>query len=1042
MAKRKSNIIETAMRHQGILRLLLFALIIFGAFALYDMPKNEFPVFTVRQGVVAAVYPGANVHEVEEQVTKPLETFLWGFKEIKKSATRSVTKDGIVYIFVELNDNISSKDEFWSKFKIRLQQFKIKLPAGVLALIANDDFGDTSAMLITLESRDKSYRQLRDYMQTLQEKLRVIPEIANLRLYGAQEEQISVYIDKDKLTRYGVNTATLMASLTAEGMTIPSGTIDDEKQSRPIHLTTNIKTENDLAQKIVFYDPAGHVIRLRDIATIRREYPKAEKFICNNGKKCLVLSVEMEEGHNIVKFGKEVGEIIDNFKQTLPEEVTVYPITDQSQVVSHSVLDFLQELLIAIISVIIVIMLLLPFRVSGVAATTIPITVFVTLGMFFVFGIELNTVTLAALMCSLGMIVDNSIVIIDGYVELIDKGRNRWHAASLSARLFWHSVFSATLAISVTFFPLIFTMKGVLKDFVKWFPISISIVLGTSLLVALFVVPVMQYTWVKKGLALKSASQGKPTFLDRIQSRYDRLVNRCFAHPIITLGVGLAGIIVGVILFTMLPQRLMPGAERNQFAVEIYLPEGTSIEQTQVVADSLRDMMMHDKDIQNITTFYGCSSPRFQTTYAPQIGGSNYAQFIVNTAGNKQTERLIKKLEPLYADYFGNAMIRIKQLDYNIALSPFEIRFSGDDLNQLRTVVDSAMARLRKMPSLTMLRTTEDGMKAGIDIRLDEYEMGRLGLSKSVVAANLATRFAQGIPLTTIWENDYPVKVMLRDRNTQNQTLSDLNNTLINGLVPTAAVPLRQVAKIKPDWNHATINRRNGVRNISIMADVVHGHNLNAVTDQALDKLKSIELPDGVTMTTGGQRENDNETKPQIFGGLLIAICIIFIILILHFRNVKLSSLVMLTLLFALPGAAIGVLIMRQEVGLTGILGIISLMGIIVRNGIIMIDYAEELRIKRHMTPKKAAMCAAKRRMRPIFLTSAAASVGVIPMVIKNSPLWGPMGVIICFGTILSTLFIITVLPIGYRMLYRRKDKRRIAQKRRVQNNRNAIIQT
>lgn len=1026
MSKRKRNIIESVMHYNSIMLLLMVVLIGFGVFALINMPKNEFPSFTIRQGVVAAVYPGATSAEVEEQVTKPLETFLWGFKEIKKEKTRSQTKDGITYVFVELNDDVTNKDEFWSKFKIKLQQFKVTLPQGVLALIANDDFGDTSAMLITLESKTKTYRELHEYMNALKDRLRTIPELANLRVSGEQGEEIGVYIDRAKLSDYGINSVTLLSNLSSQGMTLMSGKVNDGQTTRPIHLRSQMNSESDVANRIVYSDPRGNVIRLRDIATIKREYPDADKYVKNNGQKCLVLSIEMNEGSNIVQFGDKVKNILADFQATLPQDVSTYTITDQSEVVNTSVMDFLKELLIAIASVV-VIMLLLPMRVASVAASTIPITIFITLGLFYAFGIELNTVTLASLIVALGMIVDNSIVIIDSYIEKIDEGMSRWHAATYSAKEFFSSIFSATLAISITFFPLLLTMKGMMKDFVKWFPLGISVVLGASLLVAVLVVPWMQYTFIRKGLKKDDNDEGKQkrSFLDIIQTYYDRLIERCFAHPFVTLAVGVLSVVVGGLLFANMPQKLMPRAERNQFAVEIYLPQGTSIERTANVADSLRNMMIKDERIRNISTFYGMSSPRFQTSYAPQLGGTNYAQFIVNTDNDAATVALVDSFTNRYTDYFADAQVRIKQLDYSDASSPIEIRFSGDNLEAIQQVVDSATMRMRNMPELLLVRNNFDGSTSGLAVQINDYEASRLGISKSLLSVNLATRFGDGVPLTTIWEGDYPVTVKLKDNHAGHQTPEDLENATISGLLPGVHVPLRQVAKVTPDWTYTSIHHRNGVRTMSVLADAKRGLNLNEVTDKVITEMNKIELPHGVTMTVGGQREKDLETQPQIYSGLAISIVIIFAILLFHFKDIRMSVLIMLALLFSLLGAATGVLVMGQEVGITGILGIISLMGIIVRNGIIMVDYAEELRVHHRLSAKRAALQAAQRRMRPIFLTSAAASMGVIPMVIANTPLWGPMGVVVCFGTLVSLLFIVTMIPIGYWMIFRIEDRKR-----------------
>jgi multidrug efflux pump len=1019
------DIVETVMHNRSIMLLFVSVFVLFGIYSLINMPKNEFPTFTVRQGVVVGVYPGATSGEVEEQLTKPLEKFLWGFKEIKKAKTYSQSKDGICYVFVELNDDVNNKDEFWSKFKIRLQQFKSQLPSGVLALIANDDFGDTSAKLITLESKDKTYRELHDYMTDLQDRLRTIPEVANLRVYGEQKEQIGIYIDRNRLSAYGINTLTLLSNLQSQGMTIISGAVDNKQSVRPIHIQSALSTENDVAQQIVYSDPGGSVVRLRDIATIRREYPDADSYIKNNGKKCIVLSLEMNEGNNIVKFGDKVNKIIDEYKATLPSDVSIFTITDQSTVVNNSIVDFLEELLIAIVSVVLVIMLLLPMRVAGVAASTIPITIFIALGIFYSCGIELNTVTLAALIVTLGMIVDNSIVIIDSYIEKIDSGMSRWHAASASAKEFFSSIFSATLAISITFFPLLITMRGRMYDFVKWFPLGVSIVLGASLLIAVFVVPWMQYSFIRKGLKADKAKRTHKTFLEVMQHYYNILINACFRHPYLTLSVGAVSVLLGGILFAHLPQKLMPRAERNQFAVEIYMPSGTAIERTAQVADSLEDMMRKDKRVLNVTTFYGSGSPRFQTSYAPQMGGTNFAQFIVNTDNDKATVALLDKFTPMYSNYFTDAQVRFKQLDYSDATSPVEIRFSGSDLQQLHKAVDAAMAVMRQDSDLLLVRSNFEGTTSGMNVIMDGDEASRLGISKSILSMNLATRFGDGIPLTTVWEGDYPVSVVLKDDQSGMQNPDNLNSASVSGLILGSNIHLSQVADVKPDWHESMIVRRNGIRTISVFADTRRGVNLNKATDHTLAELGKMKLPEGVTMNVGGQRASDDESGPQIYGGLAISIVIIFMILIFHFRNIRLSTLILFSLLFSLPGAALGIWVMHQDVSMTGILGIISLMGIIVRNGIIMIDYAEELRKKYRLSAKHAALQAAERRMRPIFLTSAAASMGVVPMVIQNTPMWGPMGVVVCFGTIVAMFFIITMIPIGYWLIFRLEDKKR-----------------
>ena len=434
MRERKNGVIEWTMRHYQITLLVITVLVGLGILGLVDMPKQEFPEFTIRQGVVVGVYPGATSGEVEEQLAKPLERYLFTFKEVKKKKTYSMSRDGMVYMMVELNDDVNNKDEVWSKIKLGLQNFKSQLPSGVLAVIANDDFGDTSALLITLESEDKTYRELQRYMETLEDRLRRIESVSNLRRYGVQNEQISVYLDPDKLAAYGLDTRMLMTTLFTQGFTTASGSLENGGLDIPIHLSVTYPSEREVGEQILLADADGHMIRLKDVARIVREYPEPDSYITNNGKKAIILSMEMREGHNIVRYGKEVDEVLHAFERDLPESVSIRRIADQPKVVGDSVSSFVRDLFVSIVVVILVMMVLFPFRSALVAATSIPISVFISIGVMYACGIPLNTVTLAALIVVLGMIVDNSIIVIDAYLEYLDKGYSRWYAAVYSAK--------------------------------------------------------------------------------------------------------------------------------------------------------------------------------------------------------------------------------------------------------------------------------------------------------------------------------------------------------------------------------------------------------------------------------------------------------------------------------------------------------------------------------------------------------------------------------------------------------------------------------
>lgn len=1027
MEKKKRSAVEWAMHYRQIVILVVCCLVAFGIYSLPQMRKNEFPGFTIRQGVVVAVAPGNTAEEMVEQVTKPLENYIFSYKEVKKGKTFSKSRDGIVYIQVELNDDLNNKDEFWSKFKHGVQTFKTQLPSNVLAVQVMDDFGDTSALLITMESEDKTYRELNDYMDDLQDRLRRIPSVGRMTVSGVQKEQISVYLDNARLSRYGLNDQTLAASLFAKGFTTTGGRVRTDAYMQPVYVARSLNTVYDVQQLIVYTDPQGRNVRLKDVARVVREYPEPESYISNNGKKCIMLSVEMKKGQNIVKMGEDINEVLTDFQQTLPSEVSIFRITDQSKVVDDSVTNFLHELVIAIVAVIIVVMLLLPMRVALVAASTIPITIFISLGLFHAFGLELNTVTLAALIVTLGMIVDNSIVIIDCYLEKIGEGVSRWHASIESTQHFFKSIFSATMAISITFFPFLITTSGMIHDFLLSFPWAITLILAISLVVATLLVPFMQFYFIRKPIRQKMRPDGKPafSFLNMLQVYYDRLLAFCFRWPKATLATGILSIVLGAFLLGKLPQQLMPYADRNQFAVEIYLPTGASVNRTAEVADSLEHILRRDPRVVSVASFKGCASPRFQTTYAPQIAGTNYAQFIVNTTGIKETVELLEEYAPRYNDYFPDARVRFKQLSYSEAVYPVEVRLSGESLDSIRVAVDTIESILRGMPELVTVQSDLSDPLQAAEIRLKEDEASRLGISNIQVETALALCYGSGIPVASVWEGDDNIPVSIKSETSDHATNEDLMNELIPVAGGLSCVPLRQVAEIVPVWKVGQIVRRNGILTATVQADLQRGENGMAVVGKVQQQLDGLSLPQGVQLAYGGDLEDSADKMPPVMNGLMVAALMIFFILVLHFHRVNIATLIFLSMALCLFGTAAGILIQGVEFSITCVLGIVSLMGIIVRNGIIMINYAEELRETERMHVREAIWHSASRRMRPIFLTSAAASMGVIPMILGKSGLWMPMGTVICYGTLITMIFLLTVLPVAYLLLFSGSTEKR-----------------
>ena len=1030
--KEKMSWVSWPLTHYPISLLIVALLFLLGIFGMVQMPKDEFPEITIRQGVVAAIYPGATSEEVEAQVARPLERYLYTFNEVNRVKTTSTSQNGMCIVMVRLNDEVNNKDEVWSKIKHGLNTFKTQLPSGVLAVVANDDFGNTSALLIAIESDQRSYRELKKYSDDLSDRLRRIPSVANVKLFGEQKEQISLYIDRQRLQAYGIGQQMLFSRLQAQGITTIAGSISDEDQQVPIHVETQEKSEEEIANQIIFSDPvSGKVARVRDVARVVREYEPMSSRIEQDGHPCVLLSMEMTPGNNVVQYGQEVDKVLNEFRMNeLPEDVNVTRIADKPKVVAMSVSDFLRDLLISMLIIILVMMVLFPLRSAIVAAITIPLTTFVSVSMMYMAGIELNIVTLAALIVVLGMVVDNAIVVIDGYLEYLGKGYDPKKAAIDSAKQYFMPMLLATICICAIFYPFLITMKGMFHDCLEDFPITITINLMVSLLLAVTVIPFLETRIIKPD---KVNTNGN-AITNWVQRTYDKVLDFTFAHPWVTIGSGIAVILLSSLIAPTLKIRLFPYADRDQFAVEIFLPDGKGMAETELVADSVQHVLEKDERITGITGFIGCSSPRFMDAYAPQMAGKNYAQFIVNTKSDKATLELLSKYQPMLAEAFPNAYVKFKRLDY-LEVPELEYRFYGDNLDSLHIVAERLMERMRKMPELEWVHTDYFQPYPVINVTLDPVTSAQLGITRTTAQLALSAT-SSDLRVGQIWEGNYELPIVVKDD--ADMTFSDIANLGIaspmsivsSGVQQTnSTVPLRQIAKVGPKWSESRILHRGGERCITVTAQFIQGV-FTAPVEKEIARImeEEIELPQGVRSEVGGEIEYGDEALPQIYGGIIIAMIIVFFFLLFNFKKYGITTICMVALALMTPGALIGLGLMNRALGLTSIFGLITLMGMIMRNEILIFEHAIDL-INKYVAEhgdwtvdrkayneavRQAAYDAGKRRMVPIFLTTATTAVGVVPMIIAQSSFWMPVGVTIFAGGIGSLIMVVTMLPVIY----------------------------
>ena len=1031
MAK-KMNWLKWPLDHYPITLLIVVILFVLGIYGMYVMPKDEFPHATIRQGVVVAVYPGATSEEVEQQVARPLERYLFTYGEVNRKKTTTTSQNGMCIVMVKLNDDVDNKDEVWSKIKHGLNAFKPQLPSGVLGIVVNDDFGNTSALLVAIESDQRSYRELKQYSDDLSDRLRRIPSVANVKLFGEQKEQISLYIDRQRLQAYGIGQQMLFSRLQAQGITTMSGSISDDDQQIPIHIEAMENSEEEIANQIIYSDAAiGKVVRVRDIARVEREYEPMASRIEQNGHPCMLISMEMTPGNNVMQYGEEVDRVLDEFRANeLPDDVNVTRIADKPKVVTLSITSFLRDLLISMAIIILVMMVLFPLRSAIVAAITIPLSTFVSVAIMYMVGIELNIVTLAALIVVLGMIVDNSIVVIDGYLEYLGKGYEPNKAAIESAKQYFMPMMLATICICAIFFPFLITMKGMFHDALEDFPITITINLMVSLFLAVTVIPFLEVHIIKPG----KVSTGGNAITHWVQNIYNKVLAWTFLHPWLTIGGGIGVILMSTIIVPTLKIRLFPYADRDQFAVEIFLPDGKGLAETELIADSVQHVLEKDERIVGITGFIGCSSPRFMDAYAPQMAGNNYAQFIVNTKSDKATLDLLAQYQPQLSEAFPNAYVKFKRLDY-LEVNELEYRFYGDNLDSLHVAAERLMECMREMPELEWVHTDYLQPYPIINVELDPVTSAQLGITRTTAQLALSAT-SSDLRVGQIWEGNYELPIIVKDDT--DMTYSDIENlgisspvTMLSGGMNStnSTVPLRQIAKVKPKWSESRIMHRGGERCITVTAQFAQGV-YTAPVEKEIARImqEDIKLPQGVRSEVGGEIEYGDEAMPQIIGGISIALIIVFFFLLFNFKKYGITLVCMAALGLMTPGALIGLGLMDRALGLTSIFGLITLMGMIMRNEILIFEHAIDL-IKKYVAEhgdwtvdrqayneavKQAAYEAGKRRMVPIFLTTATTAVGVVPMIIAQSSFWMPVGVTIFAGGIGSLIMVVTMLPVIY----------------------------
>lgn len=1008
------NSIKFWLRYPAVTLILTAMIVIAGVHAFMKMQRTEDPTITIRTGIVAAAYPGATSEQVEKQVTKTLEKHIFKFPEVRKEKTYSTSRPGIVIINVELEDNIKNSDQFWAKLRHEMNLTRVtELPAGVMGPVVNSDFGDTVAMLVAIHGKRYGYRELRDFADKIHDEMRTVREVGKLVTYGTQSEEIQITGSLERMAQYFANPRQVANALRERNVIQSAGSFDTDQSKVPVRTTGVFNTENEIRNVLVDVSKEGHPVYIKDFAKVERRYQDPTFMVRYDGDPCLLLSVEMQKGKNIVELGEQLDKVFQRLKVILPPDVQIDLVADQPGMVKERIASLSHEFLIAIIAVIVVIILLLPMRVALIAALAIPTSLCGTLGVMEAMGLALHQVSIAALIVVLGILVDNAIVVIDNYVELLDHKVPRPEAAWRSASEVFVPVLVATITIIASFLPLLI-ITGSAGEFVMALPITVAIALAVSFIVAVFITPLLCSFFIKKGLHDHNAAetQGKKkSLLDRLQDNYGILINIFMKRKWLAFTLGIAAFVFGVVLFAFVPQQFFPSAERNQFVIDVWMPQGTRIEATDAVMGRIEEALRSSKGVEHYATFVGQSAPRFYYNVNPQQPDGAYGQFIVNTTSVKDTTRLVKELRPALAALVPEAMVIVKELQQGSQMeAPIEVRIAGDDVGELKQLGEKVQEILDNTSNVQYVHRDYFNDSYMVDVQVNDELANRLGVTDASVSQTLYGAF-DGAAVSTFWEGDRAVTIKLRLDPASRSSFTDIGNTYVESELTRARVPLRAVATLAPEWQTSRIVRRNGVHTLTIRAFPKPGVYASKILEQAMPQIKDLELPAGYRIYYGGDKDNQDEVFPQMIVALAISLIAIFLVLLVQFRNISDPLVVMASIPLTLLGAIMGLIITHNPFGFTAFMGLISLCGIVVRNGIILVDYCNT-RIAEGATLEQAAREAGARRLRPIFLTTMAAAAGMVPMILSGSSLWSPLASVMAFGLIFSMFFTLLVIPV------------------------------
>jgi multidrug efflux pump len=1010
----KFNLSEWALNHQPLLYFFIALTALAGIFSYQKMGRMEDPDFVIRQMVVSVGWPGATARQIEEQVTDKIEKKLQNTPGL--DYLKSYSRPGQSVIYVTLKATTKEKDvrPTWLEVRNMVGDMKNTLPEGVAGPYFNDRFDDVYGNIYALTSDGFTFEEMRDQAEKIRRILLGVKSVKKVELLGVQPEKIYIEMESSKLAELGIDPNIIISTLKAQNAMTPSGMVDASTDNVYLRISGMFEDIESIRNMPIRVN--DRTFRLGDIAKVKRSYvdpPEPKMYF--NGKPAIGIALSMEKGGNILTLGKDLKQTIAYIKQNIPLGFEIDQVADQPEVVKDSINEFVKTLGEAIVIVLAISLLSLGLHSGVVVALCIPLVIAGTFAGMKMGGIDLHKISLGALIIALGLLVDDAIISVEMMTVKLEQGWDRFKAACYAYTVTAFPMLTGTLITCAGFIPIGFS-PGSASEFCRSLFWVVTIALLISWVVSVVITPLLGYHLIK----VKPAAGGEndDIYDTKFYNLFKKILSCCLRHRFLVLAVTAASFIFSIHLFKFVKQEFFPQSIRPELIVEMNLPEGASIQASEQVTRKFAECLKGDPDIDHYSYYVGQGAPRFVLSFNPELSKPNYAQFVIVSKGVKERIALEQKVRQLLATRFASVHGHIKLLQTGPPTPyPVMLRVSGYDHDQVRQLAKQVEQVMAANPHLRGINFDWYQKSKVMRLTVDQDKARMLGMDSQRLALNLQSEVSGGIPFAEFRERDKTVGVVLRldagDRKSLAK-IKDLSIPLGNG----QSVPLGQIAKISYAAEDGLVWRRDLKPTITLQAEVIPGVTGNDATKEvyvALAKLRST-LPFGYSIDIGGSAENSKKMLGYLLQPVPVMFIVMLLLLMFQLQSISKTFLTLMTAPLGIIGVVAALLLTGKPMGFVVELGILALMGIIIRNSVILIDQIER-QLDAGESSWDAVINAAVLRFRPIMLTAAAAILGMVPLAFDQ--FWGPMAVSIAGGLFIATVLTLLVLPTMYAAWFR-----------------------